>query len=486
LDILIIASNPRDWQLHIPGVEVVSARTYLINPAYSERRGTKVFNLARSYRYQSMGYYVSLLAEARGHRPLPNIATIQDLKSQTMTRFVSEELDELIQTSLAPIKSKEFVLSIYFGRNLAKRHQQLSRELFNLYPAPLLRARFVHQRAWQLQSINPIAANEIPAEHYNFVIEAATDYFAGKRARTRRRAHPRFDLAILANPDEENAPSDARAIKKFVKAAEALGMSADVIGKDDYGYLAEYDALFLRETTLVSNHTYRFARRAQTEGLVVIDDPDSILRCSNKVYLAELLARHEIPAPKTIMVTRSNMDRVVAELGLPCVLKQPDSAFSQGVVKVDTVDDYFVRTAQLLDRSDLIVAQAFVPTEYDWRVGVLDGKALYVCKYFMARRHWQVVKRDQRGRAQEGEHVTMAVEDAPPELVRLALKVANLIGDGLYGVDLKQLGKRFFVVEINDNPSIDAGVEDQVLGDGLYRTIMANFLQRLEARTRGE
>ena len=89
MPILIIANNPKDWPLHIPGVRVVGAKTYLTEPQYSELRGTKVFNLARSYRYQSIGYYVSLLAEARGHRPLPNIATIQDMKSQTITRFVS-------------------------------------------------------------------------------------------------------------------------------------------------------------------------------------------------------------------------------------------------------------------------------------------------------------------------------------------------------------------------------------------------------------
>ena len=49
------------------------------------------------------------------------------------------------------------------------------------------------------------------------------------------------------------------------------------------------------------------------------------------------------------------------------------------------------------------------------------------------------------------------------ELLRIALKAANLIGDGFYGVDLKQVGNRYYVMEVNDNPNVDAGNEDGVL-----------------------
>ena len=57
------------------GVEVVSARSYISDTHYNRMRGAKIFNLCKSYRYQSLGYYVSLLAEARGHKPLPSITT---------------------------------------------------------------------------------------------------------------------------------------------------------------------------------------------------------------------------------------------------------------------------------------------------------------------------------------------------------------------------------------------------------------------------
>ena len=69
--------------------------------------------------------------------------------------------------------------------------------------------------------------------------------------------------------------------------------------------------------------------------------------------------------------------------------------------------------------------------------------------------------------------------------VRPSARPTAPIGDGLYGVDLKADGKRVAVIEVNDNPSIDAGVEDAYLGDDLYRRIMEEFLRRLERKRLG-
>ncbi len=487
---LILVSNENDWHLHIPNVQVVSARSYLTDPIYSKMRNAKVFNLCRSYRYQSIGYYASLLAAARGHRPVPSANTIQDMKSQTMVRFVSEDLDELIQSNLgAPARADKFTLSIYFGQNMAKQYERLSLELYRLFPAPLLRAQFAASSGkWHLQSIGPIEANEIPEEHKPFVVESAQAYFAGKiYSSSKQKVEPRYDLAILYDPAAKQAPSNKKALQKFIKAAESLGMNAELITKEDYSSLAEFDALFIRETTAVNHHTYRFARRAQAEGLVVIDDPESILKCTNKVYMAELLERHGITAPKTVIVHRDNIDTIIPTLGLPCILKQPDSSFSQGVVKVEEERDLYVQVEALLDKSELILAQEFVSTPFDWRIGIIDQKPFFACKYYMARAHWQIVKRFSRPAGQDifvryGKIETLPIELVPKKVVRTALKAANLIGNGLYGVDVKEVNRKCYLIEVNENPNIDVGVEDGMLKDDLYLRIMEVFLRRLEAK----
>jgi hypothetical protein len=132
--------------------------------------------------------------------------------------------------------------------------------------------------------------------------------------------------------------------------------------------------------------------------------------------------------------------------------------------------------------SQLVVAQAFVPSEFDWRIGVLAGRALYACRYFMASGHWQIIQHREGARRRYGRVETLPVEWAPEEARRLAMKVATLIGDGLYGVDIKEVDGRFIVIEVNDNPSIEAGVEDEILKDGLYVAIMQHFRDRLDGR----
>ena len=444
MGILIVVNTPRDWPLHIPDVPVVAARAYLTDPAYGDDRSVKVFNLCKSYRYQSLGYYVSLLAEARGHKPLPKIGTIEDLQSQNLVRLLTEDLGELIQHSLAPIKSDEFELSIYFGRNMASRYDQLSHRLFNLLQAPLLRAYFDRRRdKWRIRAVHAIAGNDIPAQHHDFLVQAATDYFMGRKRRLRKRAVPRFDLAILHAPDNPEPPSNAKAMQKFEKAAESVGMQVEFVTRADIGRMSEFDALFIRDTTFVNHYTYRFSRRAAAERLVVIDDPDSILRCNNKVYMAELLARHNIPTPKTLLVHRDNVHQIISALGLPVVLKQPDSSFSIGVVKVESDDELPGKVNALLEKSDLIIAQEYLPTEFDWRVGILDRRPLFVAKYYMAPGHWQIVKHgEQTHDYVEGPVVAVSVGEVPEEVVKIALKAANLIGDGFYGVDIKQFGNR--------------------------------------------
>jgi glutathione synthase/RimK-type ligase-like ATP-grasp enzyme len=228
------------------------------------------------------------------------------------------------------------------------------------------------------------------------------------------------------------------------------------------------------------------ARKAAAEGLVVIDDPESILMCTNKVYLAELLNNQQVPAPKTLIISSENANTVLDELGFPCILKQSDSSFSQGVVKVDNKAEFEKSAGLLFEKSDLLIAQQFIPTPFDWRVGILNGQPLFGCKYYMARKHWQIYERTGDGKTYAGNADTLAVEDIPKEILNNALKAAKLIGNGLYGVDVKEIDGRAFVIEVNDNPSIDSGCEDAILKENLYKTIMDEFLRRVEEKKRGK
>lgn len=482
---LVVVNTPSEWKFDLPDAVVVSAWDYLTDPQYISMPKVKVFNLCRSYQYQSYGYYVSLIAAARGHVPLPTVMTIQDMKSRAVSRVISSELEGLMESSLSGIRSDEFVLSIYFGKNLAKKYDRLSARLYSLFEAPMLRAQFVRAKGkWMLDTIGPISMKEVPEEHFDFIQQAAKDHFT-KRRNTHKPKNYRFDMAILANPADPTPPSCPDAMAKFLKAADKKGINAEIIGKEDYHHLVEYDALFIRETTNVNHHTYRFSRKADAEGLVVIDDPLSILRCTNKVYLAELLTKKKIPAPKTVILHRQNMKQVPNLLPFPIILKQPDSSFSQGVVKVKNLEEYTTTVNALLEKSALIIAQEFMPTDFDWRVGLMNGEPLYVCRYFMSAGHWQIYNKGEAGELITGDYETIAVEQTPKEVLSIAKKAAECIGNGLYGVDIKQNKNSCCIIEVNDNPSIDADVEDAVMGNALYEKIMDCFLQRLMQKKQG-
>lgn len=485
---LIVVENPKHWPVAFEGAEVVAARQYLTDRRFHELRRAAVFNVCRSYAYQTVGYYVSLLAAARGHRTLPSVETLQDLNLASIIRLAGEDLDEHIQRDLARLRSSEFELSIYFGRNVAKRYDRLSRALFNLFPAPLLRARFVREPSnakgsgrWRLKAIRPIPASEVPDEHREFVVEKAQDYFRRPSRASAARAF-RYDLAILWRADDPFAPSDERAIRRFIRAAEAADVACQVIGPQDAGRIAEFDALWIRETTQVEHHTYRLARRASAEGMVVIDDPLSIVRCTNKVYQAEVFARHRIACPRTLVVGPGGEEEIAREIGFPCVVKQPDSSFSRGVTRVGSAGELAPALAGLFRDTELVVVQEWQPTEHDWRVGVLDGSPLFVSRYFMARGHWQIAVHGEGRKTRYGRVETVPIGEAPGGVVELAVRVARLFGDGLYGVDLKVVDGRPLVIEVNDNPNLEAGVEDAHDRERIYRELAGYFRQRLDQR----
>jgi glutathione synthase/RimK-type ligase-like ATP-grasp enzyme len=183
-----------------------------------------------------------------------------------------------------------------------------------------------------------------------------------------------------------------------------------------------------------------------------------------------------------VVLHRENLRALAERLSLPCVLKQPDSCFSQGVIRAFEQGQVVRQAEALLSSSDLIVAQEYVPTAYDWRVGIFDNEPIWACKYYMAPKHWQIIKSMRGGGKRSGRVESVEVGDAPREIVELALRAASLIGDGLYGVDLKSTAHGPVVVEVNDNPSIDAGYEDALLKDRLYDALMTGLRRRVDSR----
>src|SRR5688572_9708313 len=130
MNVVFVVNRDQEWPFEIPGSTVDAARTYLTDPQYSNGSDTQIVNLCRADRYQGRGYYVSLLAEARGQRPLPDVKTIEDLQAPAYVDALAEEIDELALDSLPRDGADVFELDAYFGRDPAEMHPTLSQRLF--------------------------------------------------------------------------------------------------------------------------------------------------------------------------------------------------------------------------------------------------------------------------------------------------------------------------------------------------------------------
>ncbi len=477
----IVVNQPETWTIPSEHVKIISSREYLTNPEFSKIKKARIFNLCKDYSYQSKGYYVSLLAEARGHLAIPTVKNIVDLGEPKLVKIVSEEFDDLIQQSLKNIKSQEFTLSIYFGQNVAAKYRELSAMFFRHFQIPFLRVKFNFSTRWNIKSIKAISEAEIPSEHMDSMLAFAEQYFAKKRYDTPRPNSSEYDLAILVQPDDVAPPSNPKAIKKFIEVAEKMGFYTEIVGPKDLSRLSAFDALFIRQSTEVNNDAYAFARKAQQEDIAIIDYPDAILKCCNKVFMAEAMINAGIPTPKTVIIHKDNKNQVLEITGLPVVLKSPDSTFSFGVKKATTEKEYQDLVSGMLKKSELIIAQEFSPSDYDWRIGILDGEPFYACRYYMAKGHWQIYNWDAKKKDdQDGNADCLPIEEVPKNIIKNAVKAAKLMGKGLFGIDIKEVNGKPLVIEINDNPNIDAGVEDAYYGDKIYTDILTALKNRLE------
>ncbi|MGH6925792.1 MAG: RimK family protein [Propylenella sp.] len=478
---VLVADQPRDLDARdLPHI-IVSSDDYVTRPYMLGGARQKIIILARSYNYQTAGYYCALLAEARGHRVMPNVETMLDLRSRAHYEHALPELEEALNRDLKAFSGDPpAALFVAFGRPEIPGFERFAQALFEWFRAPTLTVTLKGDQWRAIRKIELTALARCTPDRRRFFAATLKAYTGRKWRAQKPRSVPRYSIAVLYDPNEALPPSDPATLKHWARIAAPLGVEVDAITKKDLGRLAEYDALFIRETTSIRNHTYYFARRATMEGMPVIDDPISMIRCTNKVYLWERLTHAGLPVPETVVIQeQADVERAADILGFPIVVKIPDGSFSRGVRKADSMEALKPIVAEFFKETDIVLAQRFVPTKFDWRVGVLSGQPLFVCQYKMARRHWQIVRYREDGTADEGNARTVPIDQVPPAVLDAGVRAANLIGDGLYGVDLKETPDGVSIIEINDNPNLWHGVEDAVGKADVWNRLTRWFTNRI-------
>ncbi|MEM2250427.1 MAG: RimK family alpha-L-glutamate ligase [Candidatus Bathyarchaeia archaeon] len=259
---------------------------------------------------------------------------------------------------------------------------------------------------------------------------------------------------------------EAEALQTFKQTAEQMGHSFNFLFRSGLSEIPKYDAVFIRATTDPLYTAYVVSKTAWELDLKVVDDPISIRICANKIHQYRLFEKYNVPRIPTLFLNKDEfhhrqIEEIFELFGKPVVIKAPYTSFSKYVEKVSCETSFREVAKRFFRRSDYIVVQKFMPSRFDWRVGVLNGEVLYVCKYMMPKGRWKHgVKRRGKPSFIWGRTVTLKRDNAPQKLKEIALKTCSVIGKGLYGVDIKEVNGDYVVVEVNDNPSIYKGHED--------------------------
>jgi hypothetical protein len=219
---VVVTDQHQKW-FEIVDATVLTARRYLAEPESVSEVAVRVLNLCRTGRYQRRGYYVSLLAEARGQRPVPDVKTIGDLKSDAYVPALDAEIQPLVQETLHRHESERFQLDVYLGMH--PDHPALAEQLFARTRMPLLRAVFARaEGSWRLDALQAIGLADVALQDRAFLLDAVKSFIARSSTPKRpgaRSGRPR--LAILWDPNEPHKPSNEDALQRFMKAAPRVG-----------------------------------------------------------------------------------------------------------------------------------------------------------------------------------------------------------------------------------------------------------------------
>jgi glutathione synthase/RimK-type ligase-like ATP-grasp enzyme len=285
-------------------------------------------------------------------------------------------------------------------------------------------------------------------------------------------------LGIFVNRRTMSSSSQLTALVKCRDVAESMGHTVEFIFPVDIKKIPRLDALFIRANTDPMNTTYVAAKMASMYGVPVIDDPMSIQICADKVNMYLHLMKKNISMPRTKFLSKNDVNEtcikgLFEELGSPLVLKEPSTSFSVRVEKAATVSEFIKVAKRFLKLTDWIVVQEYIESRFDWRIGVLNGELLYACRYIIPSETFKI-QASVNGHIVYCDVESVPADQVPTEVIDLGIEAGKAIGSGLYGVDIKESNGKLYVIEVNDNPSLEGG-EDANYPD-MFRRIVTYLM----------
>lgn len=171
--VILVVEEIEDWTPYAPSEQVVSASRYLSSDPRLVDSNISVINLCHSYEYLSIGYYCSLLAEARGQRVMPPVRALNDLYHDSHLLLSLKEPEAASSQSLKKSKKKNSEgkapekhneksgkdknetesFTVFFGQTKQQKYQNIAQIIFEHYHAPILEVHYKVGQPWQITHV---------------------------------------------------------------------------------------------------------------------------------------------------------------------------------------------------------------------------------------------------------------------------------------------------------------------------------------------
>jgi len=224
--------------------------------------------------------------------------------------------------------------------------------------------------------------------------------------------------------------------------------------------IANFGLVYFRTST-VYGHAYVSATIAQyleDRNVDFIDHAVNLCPDPAKLYQYIKLVDNNIAIPKTIFMLPTKMaqayERLVAELGLPFILKDTKGSRGNNNFLIETKLEFNRYVHQANDLGVWLIAQQYIPNDFDYRLLVLGGQIALAIKRIRADNLTHLNNYSQGGRAE-----VIDMEELPSSFLNNAVASTKLLRLQVAGVDIIQdkKTKLWYCLEVNQAPQVYSG-----------------------------
>lgn len=192
-------------------------------------------------------------------------------------------------------------------------------------------------------------------------------------------------------------------------------------------------------------------RHLERLGVHTFNDSQSIDIVKDKLFTHQILAEHNLPVPKTMLVKYPvDVDFVEKQLGFPVVVKTISGTQGSGVFLAETKSKFedVMELINAYKQNANIILQEFIHTSkgQDLRVLTIGGRAVAAMRR---------MSKDDNFKANYSRGGQVEPFQLNPEIEWLATETSRVLNLDFAGIDLLFDGEHFKICEANSSPGFE-------------------------------